>query len=202
MLYLIRHAEAVGNAQGRIMGQQDLPLTERGRTQAQALATYLAASGIRLTSVFTSDLQRAADTARAVAAGCGGGLRVRADLREIGMGDLEGLTYLEAGARRGRSEPIRRAEPAEAIRTRVARGGAELVGAARAADVAAVTHGGTLAHLLRFLLELPALPGPGAPSIRHDNTGVSVLSFGPDGTRLLCLNTLYHLVGAVPGRAP
>ena len=202
MLYLIRHAEAVGNAQGRVMGQRDLPLTERGRQQAQALATYLAAGGVRFGSVFASDLQRAADTAAAVATGCGGGLQRRSDLREVGLGSLEGLTYPEVAERRRQPGFLRGQESAESLRLRVARSGTELLDAARTADVAAVTHGGTLAHLLRFLLELPMLPGPNAPSIRHDNTGVSVLSFGPEGTRLLCLNTLYHLTGVVPGRTP
>ena len=34
-LYFVRHAESQANAEGRFAGQQDSPLTERGRRQAE-----------------------------------------------------------------------------------------------------------------------------------------------------------------------
>ena len=39
MLVLLRHGEAVGNADGLLLGRIDSPLTERGKRQAAGLAT-------------------------------------------------------------------------------------------------------------------------------------------------------------------
>ena len=58
----IRHAESEANAQGWLSGHQDVPLTARGRDQALALRGVVADLCPRL--VLSSDLQRAAETAR------------------------------------------------------------------------------------------------------------------------------------------
>ncbi len=63
-LLLVRHGEAVGNQHGLFLGRRDDALTERGRAQATALAARL--NDEPIAAVFTSPLQRAADTARIV----------------------------------------------------------------------------------------------------------------------------------------
>lgn len=60
-LLLVRHGEAVANQHGLFLGRRDDALTERGRAQAAALAAKLTDQPIA--AVFTSPLQRAADTA-------------------------------------------------------------------------------------------------------------------------------------------
>ena len=51
----VRHGQCVANAQGRVVGQLDSPLTPLGHTQAEGVAILL--SGRRdLTAVFTVDL--------------------------------------------------------------------------------------------------------------------------------------------------
>lgn len=60
-LYLVRHGEHVGAEHGLADG----PLSQRGRRQAQLIADRL--SGVPLTAVWHSPLERAAETARAVA---------------------------------------------------------------------------------------------------------------------------------------
>lgn len=64
---LLRHAESVGNAEGIRQGQGDLPLTERGRAAARALARRWRAAGVTFDQVLTSPLRRAAETAALLA---------------------------------------------------------------------------------------------------------------------------------------
>ena len=65
-IYVTRHGESAWNAARRVQGQTDVPLSERGRTQAALLGQRLAAEALDV--VFTSDLARARDTGEAVAA--------------------------------------------------------------------------------------------------------------------------------------
>src|SRR5690349_18583407 len=87
-ILLARHGETVFNVEGRWQGQSDSPLTERGRAQARELARALANEPI--TAVYSSDLGRAYNTARAVAELHA--LEVLADtrLREIHVGEWSG----------------------------------------------------------------------------------------------------------------
>jgi broad specificity phosphatase PhoE len=65
-ILLARHGETVFNVEGRWQGQSDSPLTERGLAQSRELARALAAESIA--AVYSSDLGRAMNTAREVAA--------------------------------------------------------------------------------------------------------------------------------------
>ncbi len=64
MIWLARHGETAANAEGRVQGSLDLPLNERGREQARALAEEAAALGLR--AIYTSQLDRARETAQIV----------------------------------------------------------------------------------------------------------------------------------------
>jgi probable phosphoglycerate mutase len=63
---LVRHGQTQYNADGRVQGQIDIPLNEIGAWQAERIGERLKA--YRPSAIFTSDLSRAADTARAIAA--------------------------------------------------------------------------------------------------------------------------------------
>lgn len=194
MLYLIRHAEAEGNAEGRIMGQQDLLLTGRGREQARTLGTWLHIRGISFGAIYASDLQRAKVTAEIIAATCGGpNVILREDLRELGRGALEGKTYAEAAELRRLPGVAASFEPEDRIALRIARAATDLRTASMREDVAAVTHGGTISRLLRWYLGLPPSPRTGEAGFTLDNTGVTVLEVTPSRTVVHCTNALYHL---------
>ncbi len=83
-LYVTRHGETPLNADRRVSGLADVPLTERGRAQARALAGQAAGKGIGL--VIASPLQRAQETARTVAEALGVPLRLEPRLRELDYG--------------------------------------------------------------------------------------------------------------------
>jgi len=95
---LLRHGQTRLSAERRFAGRGDIPLTETGRLQAAAAATWLAErSGIE--KIVTSPLQRARHTADAVAAATGAPLQVEDGLAETDFGKWEGLTFAEAAQR-------------------------------------------------------------------------------------------------------
>lgn len=169
-LLVVRHGETLWNAERRIQGHTDTPLSPVGLDQAQALASTLAdelapwrsgrAMGGRRPLLFTSDLRRARETAEPVARALSLVARPRVDLRERAFGVAQGKTWeelarelpdeVERYRRRGERDAIPGIEPILAFRERV-------LGAARAiAELAAqdgvpavvVTHGGVLTALL------------------------------------------------------
>lgn len=88
---LIRHAETA--LAGTFCGHLDPPLNERGRLQAQALQASL--RNVKLSAVFTSDLQRSAQTAYALCKERGNPNAHSPGLREISFGTWEGLRWHE-----------------------------------------------------------------------------------------------------------
>jgi probable phosphoglycerate mutase len=99
-LILIRHGETHWNADSRIQGHTDIALNDTGRWQAKRVAQALADEP--KAAVYASDLQRAADTALAIAqAHAEGALQVRhhIGLRERAFGHFEGLSFDEIETR-------------------------------------------------------------------------------------------------------
>lgn len=90
----VRHGQCVGNAQGRVVGQWDSPLTPLGHAQATTAASLLAAEP-RPLALISSDLQRASATAEIIQGALGVPLFVDAGLREQFFGDMEGQLFSE-----------------------------------------------------------------------------------------------------------
>ncbi|MYM21585.1 histidine phosphatase family protein [Duganella sp. FT135W] len=91
-ILLIRHGETAWNAVRRLQGHIDIPLNEEGERQAAALARALAAE--KLDAIVSSDLQRAMQTAQAVAAlHTSLTLQTEPGLRERAYGAFEGMLY-------------------------------------------------------------------------------------------------------------
>ena len=87
-LWLVRHGETPASLGRTLAGWADVPLTEHGEAQAAALRPLL--EGERFDGVWSSDLRRAARTARlAVAADAKEDRR----LREMSFGSLEGRPW-------------------------------------------------------------------------------------------------------------
>ncbi|CAN5722606.1 histidine phosphatase family protein [soil metagenome] len=92
-LILLRHGETDFNADRRMQGQLDTELTDLGRAQAVAVAGRLATLGPLL--IVSSDLRRARDTATTLAGQIGQPVRTDRRLREMHLGDWQGLTEYE-----------------------------------------------------------------------------------------------------------
>jgi probable phosphoglycerate mutase len=104
VIYYVRHGETPWNAEGRFQGSQDIPLNDRGRTQATAAGQILRdliARDAREPHHFgyvSSPLSRARMTMDLLRGSLGlpaDGYAVEHRLREIGWGDWEGKTVPE-----------------------------------------------------------------------------------------------------------
>lgn len=91
-LWLVRHGESTFNAEGRYAGWSDPSLTEAGEAMARALRLRL--SGVAFDGIWRSDRIRTRETAHLAGYPAA---RVDERLRELDFGELEGLTYFEAG---------------------------------------------------------------------------------------------------------
>lgn len=189
-LLVWRHGRTEWNAGGRFQGQLDPPLDDEGWSQAARTAPVLAGllRGEQVLLV-SSDLQRAVDTAGALAPYLGVPLQVDERLREHGLGSWEGLTRDEVAERHpdqyadwmaGRPVPGRGGEAQADVAARALAAVADLPPAAVAV---LVTHGGTAGRLLEALLgigpEHRRLFGP------LGNCHWSELSFQASGWRLM-----------------
>jgi probable phosphoglycerate mutase len=93
VVLLARHGQTADNAEGRILGQRDPPLTAIGREQAERLARALDGAGVG--AIWTSPLRRALATAEVVGRALGLEPVVLPDLIESARGSWEGRTVAE-----------------------------------------------------------------------------------------------------------
>jgi broad specificity phosphatase PhoE len=92
-LLLVRHGETDWNRDLRVQGHADRPLNDTGREQARAIAEELARETID--AIYTSDLARARETAELIAERAGVPFVLEPQLREIDVGEWQGLTRAE-----------------------------------------------------------------------------------------------------------
>jgi broad specificity phosphatase PhoE len=144
-IWLARHGETEWSRTGRHTGRTDVPLTEAGRAEAEALGRAL--GGRRFALVLSSPLSRAFETCRL--AGYGDVARKADDLAEWDYGAVEGRTSAELRRERPGwtiwGGDVTLGETAEAVAARADRVIAEAVAAA--GDVLLFAHG----HVLRIL---------------------------------------------------
>jgi broad specificity phosphatase PhoE len=93
-LYLIRHGQSAGNAEGRFGGHSPMPLSELGKEQAELTAKLLSKEKIH--AIYSSDLARAVQTAEPLAKLLDLPIIQTPDFRERNVGVLEGLTFEES----------------------------------------------------------------------------------------------------------
>ena len=127
---MVRHGESVGNAEQRLQGHHDYPLSERGRDQVIALAGRFKAQAVTFDHVIASPLSRALETARIIAAEVGAP-DPEIDLRwiERDAGELTDTPHTGAPQQRDRSSdaPVtsntaaRQGESTEALHLRGSR---------------------------------------------------------------------------------
>lgn len=91
-LYVLRHGEP--ERRDVFYGHHDIALSGRGMAQARAQAECL--DRVPLVAIYSSDLRRALCGAQLLAQRRGLRVQVEPDLREMGLGALEALSYEEA----------------------------------------------------------------------------------------------------------
>lgn len=197
-LYLVRHAESVWNTEGRIQGQMDPPLSERGLEQARRLADRL--RHMHFDAFYSSDLQRAAQTAGCVAHALGLRPVPMVELREIFLGDWEGLSRDQLKAdypdlwRRWREWPtwdlVPGGEGARAFEGRVRTALHSLMAQHAAGEVLVVTHGGVIQVALA---EVVGQDSDGPFPFRIDNTSLTVVQHRQGRVSVTRVNDTCHL---------
>ncbi len=207
-IYLVRHGETQGNIDDKAQGHFDAPLTDLGRRQAEAVAKRL--SDTKFDAVYSSDLRRAFETAKAITALQPDlQIRKRPQLREYHFGDYEDIPWDDVA----HSDP-KLFQRWKNLNTRVNiefPGGESMLDAwdriggclreilsyhrEGSEKILIVGHGGSLQALLAHLLNLPASH---QWSFVFNNTSVTVLGehpYTPNAWRTYAFNDTSHLNG-------
>lgn len=198
-LLLLRHGETEWNLSGRWQGQAaNTPLTDTGRAQAYSVARRLQGWPIR--AIYSSDLQRAFETAQIVGAALNIPPVPVAGLRESDVGQWTGLTWTEIKTRfpdqvqamlAGEDVCRGGGESYAALQARLA-AAVEPIAAQHAGDtVLLVSHGAALRSLIAHVLDASL------SQMHHiaigGNTALSVVQWEPGHWRLISYNDTAHL---------
>ena len=191
-LFLIRHAEAEGNAYRRIHGRYDSAVTPRGRSQIRALRERFLADSPDV--IYCSGLARSRQTAAAL---CNPD-RILTDPRflEIALGPWEDVPFgwleryhpqeLNRFSHRIEEWSLEGAEPYSTFTARFLEGLREAASAHPGKKIAIVTHGGVLRAALGILF-------PDTEPGYADNTSVTALEWDNGVFRPLYFNDASHL---------
>ncbi len=197
-LHLVRHGETTSNAEGRVQGHLDVPLSDRGLREAELLVERLA--GMPIVALYSSTLQRAHRTARAVAERLDLELQARDFLMERDVGELSGLTGEEIGEKFPAWRKRRYLENAqdivpgyegdEAFNERVIPNLLGLIEAHSGQEIAVVTHGGVIGAYCRHVLRITK-----RRSAHIDNASLTTFNIRDAfaDVQLISLNDTCHL---------
>ena len=195
----IRHGETAWNVDTRIQGHLDVDLNDHGHWQAQRLAQALAQRDV-IHHIYSSDLSRAHNTARAIAQATGTPITLNEGLRERHFGSFQGKTFVEIEAtwpeesRRWRQRDPQWAPPGGEsllmVQARLQSVLAQLAQRHAGEQIALVAHGGVMDVLYR-LATGQDLQAPRTWAL--SNTAVNRLLWTPQGLSLVGWADVSHL---------
>lgn len=195
----VRHGETSWNVDARIQGQTDVGLNDNGRRQAQRVGRALA--GERISAVYSSDLERAHETAQSIAQVAGIPVIPHEGLRERSFGMFEGKTFDEIHqtwpdqAQNWRKripewQPPEGGESLLELRARVTRTLEELASRHPGQQIVVVAHGGVLDALYRVATG-QAVNSPRTWEL--PNGAINRLLWSPQGFTLVGWSDTNHL---------
>ncbi len=201
-LYLIRHGQSAGNAEGRFGGHGPTPLSDLGRRQAELTAEILAKEGV--SAVYSSDLLRAVQTAEPLAELINVPVNKTDAFRERHVGVLEGLTFDEskrdfpkdyyALVNRNIHHVITEGESYRHLLRRSTGRLWEILRNHQGEKVAVYSHTGAICFLTLHLMGAINRATKQTPWIVTSNCGVSRFEIrGRNNVRVLALNDTRHL---------
>lgn len=148
--FFVRHGQTDANVQNLLQGQSDPQLNEQGKQEAEALQKKLADTSF--SACFSSDLQRASETASIIIVGRPLEVVKDSRLRERSYGIFEmrpDKDYKEAT-----QEELATVETKEALRKRIIDFLNYAAQSSYADNVLIVSHGGFMRHTLTYMLDL------------------------------------------------
>ncbi|MEO6655607.1 MAG: histidine phosphatase family protein [Pyrinomonadaceae bacterium] len=202
-LYLIRHGQSAGNAEGRFGGHGTTPLSELGQEQAQKTAKVLAKEGIQ--SIYSSDLLRAVQTAEPLANLLNMPIHKSSAFRERHVGVLEGLTFDESREQfpndyyallnRNIHHIITGGESYRQLLRRITAELRDILRNHNRERIAIFSHTGAICFLTLHLLGAIHRGTKTTPWLITSNCGMNRFEFrGPKNVRVLALNDTRHLI--------
>lgn len=201
-LFLVRHGQSAGNAAGRFGGHSPTPLSELGQKQAQAAARTLAKEKIE--AIYSSDLLRAAETAKPLADILGLPVIMTSAFRERKVGVLEGLTFDESRTQfpkdyyalvnRSVHHVITEGESYNQLLRRATKALHEVIRAHRGKNVAIFSHTGTICFLTLHLIGAINRHTKTTPWLVTSNCGINRFEIrGRNNIRVHAFNDTRHL---------
>jgi alpha-ribazole phosphatase len=196
--YLIRHGETLWNTEARYQGHTDTSLNEKGLYQAKKLQDRFIKEPFH--EIFSSDLSRAADTARIIAEPKNIPVHLTASLRELCFGQWEGFTYNEVILKYGESinkwynNPDRimvpGGEPLLSMIKRIEDFIYSLATAQPDNCFVIVTHGGPIRGIIAKINNIPLNE---IWKIKIENGSITTLETNNNAIRVIAINETSHL---------
>ena len=197
---VVRHGETTWGAEARFAGRQDVPLTQRGRRQASAVAARI--RFLTPAVVLTSPMQRCRNTAQAIAAEVGAPVVIDERLIDGTLGDWTGLRAAEieerwpvefAAWRSDTDAAPPGGESFSEIRQRVRPMMSDALATYRGHTIVLVTHAAPSKMILATALNVDSTV---AYRMRVDTASLSGFTVESDGAVMVwALNETGHLLG-------
>lgn len=202
-LYLVRHGQSAGNAEGRFGGHGTTPLSELGKKQVQLTAEALTKERIQV--IYSSDLLRAVESAEPLAKLLKLKIHTSPAFRERHVGVLEGLTFDEskqhhpadyyALVNRSVDHVISGGESYRHLLRRITSKLQNILREHQGQRIAIYTHTGAICYLTLYLLGAIHRGTKNTPWIVTSNCGISRFEIrGRRNVRVVALNDTRHLV--------
>ncbi len=199
-IFIIRHGESVWNREQRVQGREDPGLSAAGRKQAAAAAKRLRREGIK--TVYSSDLKRAAQTAKIIADASRAKLVLMPELEEMILGAWQGMTIDEVKKRFPKSYAAWKKAPSKAripgwegvanFTARVRRVFRSIIGKGGAShDVCIVAHWGVIAAYFSLVMKMDF--DRFFKTVRIDNCSINKVSYKNGKAIIQCINDTLHL---------
>ena len=201
-LYLIRHGQSAGNAEGRFGGHGPTPLSELGLRQAELTAEALSKENV--SAIYSSDLYRAVQTAEPLSRLAGVPVLTKAAFRERNVGVLEGLTFDEskqhhpkdyyALVNRNYHHVITRGESYRQLVKRAMNELWEIMRRHQGERIAVYSHTGAICFMTLHLMGAIRRDTKQTPWLITSNCGINRFEIrGRSNIRVLAINDTRHL---------
>ncbi len=201
-LYLIRHGQSAGNAEGRFGGHSATPLSDLGFLQARTTAEALARE--RIDAIYSSDLLRAVQTATPLSELIDVPIIQTPAFRERHVGVLEGLTFDESREKHPRdyyalvnrdvNHVIRKGESYRQLLKRVNRELRQIMDSHRGERIAIFSHTGAICFMTLQMIGAIDRFTRQTPWLVTSNCGINRFEIrGHQNIRVLAINDTRHL---------
>ncbi|MEO8073884.1 MAG: histidine phosphatase family protein [Acidobacteriota bacterium] len=202
-LYLVRHGQSAGNAEGRFGGHSPTPLSELGIEQAKVTAERLAKE--RINVIYSSDLHRAVQTATPLAEILDLPIFKNPAFRERKVGVLEGKTFDESKAEfpkdyyalinRNIHHIITEGESYRQLLKRATKALHEIIRNNQGEKIAIYSHTGAICYLTLYLMGAINRKTKTTPWLVTSNCGINRFEIrSRSNIRVLALNDTRHLL--------